>query len=724
MRLITKNGELILPSDFLFTMEYNNPILSNDGDATIPATLPSSKENFKVLEHINRIDRANHFMQSVPAKIEAGVFNQSGQLLIDSASKYNGISVSLAVENSDVYSQFKEKSLKEILVNKVRATWSSVEELATYLINVFFQLKDESDFTIFPVAVSAYEVNDNKVYQFNNETGDGGLIWRSRTVQEGDYQMGVPDGYGLSPFLYLHRLIDILFEEMGYRVLSNCLNKAPYNDIVVLNNCADTIVKKKIKYSNLVPSCTLTEFIEFLFNKFGVHFRVNSTAKTVEVIMIQEVLAKDNPCDWDITEKVDEELDIYISESSRVVLSSQLNMDDTKPAADTLDDLIDKYGFYIEVTEGEFHNIETGNNPVCFDCLVLRKDLGYFYELLRHVGTGTQHLKYIGTNNFKYDRKNSKKTEDRTAMDVIPQMIKDEKRNAAFMYIGERTHCNTTFNGSDETIEQDIMVAWRIPFMYNTVRYTYGTIQKYFNGMKVKPFSLTTYEMYEYFWSNYNNVLRNNKITLKGNVIYNHRDLAMLDMTKLKSYKGQRLLPIKTSFDIGSKLKMNTSEFMLVKDFLDMVKDEPIVVLQDKRLKWQIAYNIEALAHSEFDHLYPSYQYYDGNNERWVIYDTGTPFNQYTWPPDEILVTSSNIICMVLNSITIQYLDGDTTAYIGPPSELYEESFKFNVNYKIILNVTIYEWTEGYDHHQWDYLESRTATYQRLLNNYFIAVPY
>ena len=107
-----------------------------------------------------------------------------------------------------------------------------------------------------------------------------------------------------------------------------------------------------------------------------------------------------------------------------------------------------------------------------------------------------------------------------------------------------------------------------------------------------------------------------------------------------------------------------------------------------------------------------------------MIYDTGTPFNAYAWPPDEILVASSNIACLVLNGLSIQYLDGDTTAYIGPPSELGEESYKFGVNYKIILNVTVYEWNDGFDHHQWDYLESRTPTYQRLLRNWFTAVPY
>ena len=140
---------------------------------------------------------------------------------------------------------------------------------------------------------------------------------------------------------------------------------------------------------------------------------------------------------------------------------------------------------------------------------------------------------------------------------------------------------------------QSIMIAWGVKFRYNSVFYSFGTTQKYLFGSQVKPFSLNPYEMYDYFWSNYNNILLNNKVTFKGKVGYDVAELASLDMTKMKYCKGQRLFPVKSSFDIGKKLKVGESEFILVKSFSDMVADEPIVTTPIEKLKWVIHENIE-----------------------------------------------------------------------------------------------------------------------------------
>ena len=59
MRLITERGQFDLPLNFSLTLERTNPLLSDQGDATIPATLPASSRNLAVLGHKERIDRGN-----------------------------------------------------------------------------------------------------------------------------------------------------------------------------------------------------------------------------------------------------------------------------------------------------------------------------------------------------------------------------------------------------------------------------------------------------------------------------------------------------------------------------------------------------------------------------------------------------------------------------------------------------------------------------------------
>lgn len=597
MKLMTINGELELPADFSFEIELNNPFLSDEGDASVPATIPATPNNLKVLDNIHRVDRANRFMKSVPATLMAGTIQKHGQLIIDTLSMKDGISVSLAIENSDLYSQHKEKSLKEIFASKVRDDWNQdIAALANYLLGIRLN-HNTDDFTIFPVAVSPYEEDDVKIYQYNNE-GPDALIWEARTVREGDILMSVTDGYGVSPFLYLYKLIDLLFQEIGYTVTYNCLDRDPYRDIVVLNNCSDTIVKGVICYSDLVPSCTLSEFIDFLFNKFGIHVRVNSTSKTVEVVMLQDLLSSAPTID--ISSKVVDDLDILIEDTSRVVLSSETSIDGTASAAENFDKLIERYGYYIEVTEQEYEDICNNNNPAYSDCLIMRQETGEFYELRRDFYTCRVIPTYIGTNNFKYDRNNSSNYESLNSPDVMPAII---YKGIPYMYIGGRLHYNTSYNNSKETSEQSIIIAWKINHQHGSRWISFGTTQKYFAKVKHKEFSLTYYDMYKHFWSNYNNILLNNKITLKGTVLYDQIDLSSLDMTKIKLYRGQKIMPLKTVYDISDRLNNKNSEFLLIKEFLDIENDEEILPEDTIKYKWEQVSVVEGL--EQFLDYYP-----------------------------------------------------------------------------------------------------------------------
>ena len=636
MKLVTSNGELDLPVDFSFEVELNNPFFSDEGDSTIPATIPATPNNLKVLDNIHRVDRANRFMKTVPATLMAGTIQKHGQLIIDTLSMKDGIAVSLAVENSDLYSQYKNNSLKEIFASKVRDEWDrDIKTLANHLLAVRFNRKHD-DFTIFPVAVSPYDdENGSKIYQYNNE-GTNYLIWQARTVREGDLTMSVTDGYGLSPFLYLYRMINLLFEQMGYTVIYNCLDREPYRDIVLLNNCSDTIVKGIINYSDLVPSCSLSEFIDFLHNKFGILCRVDSTSKRVLVIMLQDILSSSTP-DMDITAKVADDFDIIINDTSRVVLSSETSIDNTAPAAETFDKLIEKYGYYIEITENQYNNILNDIPIGINDCIVMRQETGQFYELRRNIGSDKITPAYIGTNNFKYDRNNSSTQENFSSSDVMPAIIYDR---LPYMYIGDRLHSNTTYNSSEESTEQPIMIAWKTVAVAGSFAMAFGTTQKYFYSRKIKDFSLTTYEMYDHFWSNYNNILRNGKIVLKGTILYDITDIASLDMTKIKVYKGQKLLPLKTTYEISDKLKNKDSELLLVKDFSNSEKDKAITPGTKQRYKWKEDYQFNE---TDIENLKSKFPYVYQGLYAGYLYDMIAYYDGYTYKIKSAIDENINI---------------------------------------------------------------------------------
>jgi len=658
MKLTTNNGELDLPVDFSFEVELNNPFFSDEGDATIPATIPATPNNLKVLDNIHRVDRANRFMKLVPATLMAGTIQKHGQLIIDTLSMKDGIDVSLAIENSDIYSQCKDKSLKEIFSHKVRDDWNrNISALANYLWQIKVNRKYD-DFTLFQVAVAPYEENDSKIYQYNNE-GTNYLVWQARTVKEGDLTMSVTDGYGVSPFLYLYKMIDLMFEQMGYYVVYNCLDRDPYKDIVLLNNCSDTIVKGVINYSDLVPSCTLSEFLDFLHNKFGILCRVDSTSKKVRVVMFQDILSTLAP-DMDITNKVVDELDVILDDTSRVVLSSETSIDGSAPAAETFDKLIEKYGYYIEITEGQYTSL-LNNIPIGIsDCLVMRKETGQFYELRRKIGSNEIIPTFVGTNYFKYDRNNSSNQESFSSPDVAPAIIYDR---LPYMYIGDRQHRNTSYQNTEDSSEQSIMIAWKTIVFAGSLPLSFGTTQKCFDGRKIKDFSLTSYDMYEYFWSNYNNLLLNGKVSLKGKVLYDYLDMMTLDITRVKIYKGQPIIPLNVNFSISEKLINGQSEYLLAKSFFNSITDNKILPETKQKYKWA-----ESVAVSEID-----------------IESLRNQYPQWSPTPHQGLNYE-----FVYDGYKIEFTDLNNDIFLYNPKSNEEVSVLIRRTCKLIANVKVY----------------------------------
>ena len=686
MRLVTQFGNIELPEDFSFEVERTNPFISDEGDATIPATIPASQRNLNILENIDRVDKAFKFIKKVPAVLQHGVFCKHGQLVIDTVNRKNGIAVSFAIENSDVYSQYKKKSLKEITKNKVRRDWQTMDGLIAHMNEVAFSnlylQPDIPDYDVFPVAIAQYkDKKGNIIYQFNNEVRDlskgsqsiqlHDLVSEARTVHEDDYVMSVPQGYGIAPFIYLHKAIDVVFEEIGYQVVENCFNVYPLDRIVLLNNSSDMIVKCEIPYADMMPSCTLSDFIEFLKNKFCVAIRVDSSSKKVWVVLMQDLLSIKN-FDIDISNIVDGELDVIVDESSRVVLSSDTSMEGSEPAADTFDELINRYGCYVEIGEKEFSNIGTSNQTV-FDCLVKRKLTGDFFELRRNFTTGKQFALRLGTDNFKYDRANSENIEEFEAGDVIPPLV--NYGDAFYLYIGDRVHHHTSFNNKQESgNNQSIMVCWSIKKNWGSWYEPRGRLSKYQENpmVGVMPFSLNSYDMYEYFWPKYNNLLLNNKVTVRGRVAYSDKQLSLLDMVTPKYYKGQILLPESTSYNLGKNKGANESQFILIKEFKNQIEDSQILPVMAPLLKWDKLGGTQITSQWwEFWNQFPIYFGDDGLMGSGHNY---IPTEPYAWM----------VVCYDIEIV----MTGDTDIYLGPPTFEGEETIRYNVNYKLKAKYT------------------------------------
>lgn len=595
MKLTTPSGELTLPSDFSFEIEQNSAFFSEEGAASVAATIPATPSDKAKLGFPSRLGRKSRFVNIIPATLQQGIYQKAGQLIVSGATD-KSITCSIALEDSSFYSQHKDKKLKELFASKVDTRYSTPANWYSWLWKVY-KGEVSSDFRLFPVAVNyseeGYQMNNEPVYSSATSDEIWPLAHEPRIIMEGGEQVSVPEGYGIAPFLKLPVFIKYIFELCGYTVGSSCFSDDPFlSQLVLVHNCSDVICNGRIDYSDLVPNCTISDILEWIQNKFHAQIVVEPSSSTVNIVLLETILQK--RFDLNLTGKVLGGLSHKFESTSRVVMTPDTSLDGAAPAAETIEALKAKYGYVMECDEKEFGALNSS-------CLALRLATGDYYEIRQSFGssysrgsnTAIKKVK-VGTNQFKYDRGNSEDSEEFSPSDLVPPIVSVDQYGTLAPYIGDRVHRNTSYNDSEKDTDQEIIVVYyagltekptydttggRVP-LASAGYYYAGTTQKYNNrGHLIDgAIELTPEGLVHKYFSLYNKHLRNNAITVSGEFKLTIEELLHYDLYSLKLLDGQLMLPVGLRYEVGRQLRCLQAEFKLIKDYSDDATDNPVVI--------------------------------------------------------------------------------------------------------------------------------------------------
>lgn len=604
MKLTTPSGELTLPSDFSFEIEQNSAFFSEEGAASVAATIPATPADKAKLGFPSRLGRKSRFVNIIPATLQQGIYQKTGQLIVSGATD-KSITCSIALEDSSFYSQHKDKKLKELFASKVDTRYSTPANWYSWLWKVY-KGEVSSDFRLFPVAVNyseeGYQMNNEPVYSSATSDEIWPLAHEPRIIMEGGEQVSVPEGYGIAPFLKLPVFIKYIFELCGYTVGSSCFSEDPFlSQLVLVHNCSDVICNGRIDYSDLVPNCTISDILEWIQNKFHAQIVVEPSSSTVNIVLLETILQK--RFDLNLTGKVLGGLSHKFESTSRVVMTPDTSLDGAAPAAETIEALKAKYGYVMECDEKEFGALNSS-------CLALRLATGDYYEIRQSFGssysrgsnTAIKKVK-VGTNQFKYDRGNSEDSEEFSPSDLVPPIVSVDQYGTLAPYIGDRVHRNTSYNDSEKDTDQEIIVVYyagltekptydttggRVP-LASAGYYYAGTTQKYNNrGHLIDgAIELTPEGLVHKYFSLYNKHLRNNAITVSGEFKLTIEELLHYDLYSLKLLDGQLMLPVGLRYEVGRQLRCLQAEFKLIKDYSDDATDNPVVI-PEPIYKWTV----------------------------------------------------------------------------------------------------------------------------------------
>lgn len=448
MKLIVAKGVITLPDDFEFQIESNHPFFSDEGTAAIPVSIPSTKENLRILGNPDNIRNAKRQVLKLDAQLQTGAFQKNGRLIIDSASGRTGIAASFMLEESDLYSQFRDRKIRDIFEGLWYYPTKSMMLSPTDIYNNNYTPltaggKILTDLVCFPVAVKR---EDNKLFVINEPDSNNVLKGeQARTVpMEDGSMMDVPAYYGLAYYIYLWALIEHTFTLSGFTVKENVFKSDPlFYRIVVVHNVADGLIDPEndygFSYARLVPSMTVGELIEFLANTFCAVVLFED--REVSIVFMRDIF--NATPDMDLSGYESGDRMVTYPDASRLELTMDTSLESAAPAADTIDDFNDRYKDVMSVA-----SLEAITAPGIYFIPVLNK-----YYVKEQNGK----VKLIGSDCFKYSRRVSgEAVEISSPARFLPMVLVDGRY---MPFIGSRVHVCINA-GKDADADQPVQLCY------------------------------------------------------------------------------------------------------------------------------------------------------------------------------------------------------------------------------------------------------------------------
>ncbi len=310
VRIFVSGTALDLSEAPTLSVELQSPIWGEQGTQTIPVTIPATPHNRRLLGFPDRLE-LGEILPKFPARVEDGAFVADGLLCVLSASP-EGIEVNIGLNNSVAYAEWKGRRLADL--EALKAATVAVPETPEE-----FDCLTDAPLVMFPVVVNYSESAKGKI-NGKEEEGPAAVVFNvdmaawnvpyhrvQRVVNDEVYSVGVPQRYGWSPFLKVWRLLELIFSEIGV-TLERADNpfftgRIDLRRLVVLNNCADACCLSEIRMADLVPECTVTEFLDSLWKKFGFVWHIDINSGTVEAAFVEDVIAREPSMDitWQLS---------------------------------------------------------------------------------------------------------------------------------------------------------------------------------------------------------------------------------------------------------------------------------------------------------------------------------------------------------------------------------------------------------------------------------------
>ena len=356
-RIVISGEDLDLPDGFSLSIEETSPIFNDIGSQSIAVEVPDTLRNRRLLDFPNRPDSSGFGKStSIQCLVISGGYIRGGILNTDSTSE-DGISVNIGFDNSMAYDAWRSRKLSEIEALPC-FRFRDMDAVKNEMYRLFrYSVPQIDDLAVFPVCVGKEEVKE----KIEGEAAEGEMWFEvlnhfyyddniflpkeekyrefKCVIDGSEAVISVPNGYGCTPFVRVWRILDSIFKDIGLQ-----MDRNPFRDdielsrLVVLNNTADALCACTLDYAELMPDCTVEDFLHSLFVRFGLVYRTDFDSGIAYISLVREI-SEASPCielDPLLTKIPETELRI----PQYVRLSAGTSLEGTAPFTERLEDYI------------------------------------------------------------------------------------------------------------------------------------------------------------------------------------------------------------------------------------------------------------------------------------------------------------------------------------------------------------------------------------------------
>lgn len=554
LKIKTNKGYLDLGGDFTVQIDEKSPVMNDRGSQTVPVTIPCTSNNAKIIGFAHRLDMGVKPMNEDQAcTVLDGVYKRTGKINIVSAGKKEGVTLNIGFDNSEAYSAWKAKKLNAIALPVKE--YSSVNSLCTHLQQVLGGY--QADYAVFQI-MTGNDSKDNQSYpkylNYITPVSEGSKVYRLRyqtrtetfLINGTPTAVTLPEGYGVTAFLYVWRVLELVFSEFGYTITENPFktDKQLYN-LVILNNAVDCCVKGKLSYADLMPDCTVDDFLNALYVRFGLVYNVSSDTKTATLRLIRDIV--DDVPDIDLSRSLTDEPLITYETARQMKLSAKTSFTGAAPSVERFEDYLKDQKVArltkVDISKRVIH-------------LNYEETTGRWFKW----DEDNNRLTYSSSSFFSWDRKtdniedNELTSDDECVpMDFAPNGILSPQYLAD--YVHRYTYLKTSSNNNDEDsekVETPLSFVFAFTSSQNS-KYPFGSVLPYTSegeevvlkdGSKHTISLLFQYKngLFINFWKKYDAIIRHSFNQVEINALLPVHQLMSMDILAPVALRGQYML--------------------------------------------------------------------------------------------------------------------------------------------------------------------------------------